>query len=271
MNILKTRLDTQDIIFLKNLHLSAVVGKDAWGRAAKAQPVVLSIALQQNLVNAAARDDINQTVSYGQICKDVTKYVETAKSFDDLLSFNNSLCQVASLNKWGGGNLDVFTILPKASLRAEGGLGLSTSFLGGKERMIDDSSVKFLVKDMKLYCIIGVNSHERMSKQLVVINLMIEEDRAENRAQTTRKAQVTRRIDGHASNWKLLLPDLIQTVESSGYETLESLATEIATTALTGYTVSSIDVSVEKPSALAFVEGAGVQIKRTFAEDSGLK
>ena len=204
MNVSKERLDTQDIIFLRNLHLSAFIGRDAWGRAEKAQPVTLSIALQQDLVNAAARDDINETVSYGQICKDVTKFVEESKGFNDLLSFNTRLCEIALLNKWGGGNLDVFTLLPNASLRAEGGLGLNTSFIGGKERMIDDSSIKFLVKDMKLYCIIGVNPHERISKQLVVINLMIEEDRSGDHAQKTR------RIDGHASNWVLLLPDVIE-------------------------------------------------------------
>ncbi|MCJ1385111.1 trifunctional dihydropteroate synthetase [Xylographa soralifera] len=265
MNVSKERLDTQDIIFLRNLRLSAVIGKDAWGRVAKAQPVILSIALQQNLVNAAAQDDINQTVSYGQICKDVTKFVEETRAFNDLLSFNTLLCNVALLKGWGDGNLDVLTILPKASLRAEGGLGLNTSFLGGKDRMIDDSSNKFLVKDMKLYCIIGVNPHERTSKQLVVVNLVIEEDRSGDQAQETRS------IDGHISNWQFLLPDVIETVESSRYETLEALATEVATTALTRYTVRSIDVSVEKPSALAFVEGAGVQIKRTFAKDIGLK
>ncbi|MCJ1431400.1 trifunctional dihydropteroate synthetase [Xylographa pallens] len=265
MNVSNDRLDTHDTVFLRSLCLSAVIGKDAWGRAGKAQPLILSIALQQDLVIAAAQDDIKETVSYGQICKDATKFVEESRAFDDLLSFNTLLCKVALLNKWGGGNLDVLTMLPKASLRAEGGLGLKTSFFGGKDMMIDDSSIKFLVKEMKLYCIIGVNSHERLSKQLVVVNLMIEENRSEDYPQDTR------RIDGHASNWQFLLPDVIETVESSKFETLEALATEIATTALTRYSVRSIDVSVEKPSALAFVEGAGVQIKRTFVKDSGLK
>ncbi|MCJ1399452.1 trifunctional dihydropteroate synthetase [Xylographa trunciseda] len=265
MNLSEDRLTAQDVIFLRNLRLSAIVGIDAWGRAAKAQPVILSISLQQDLVNAATGDDINQTVSYGRICKDVMKFVEETKAFDDLLTFNVLLCNVASLNKWGGGNMDVLTILPKASLRAEGGLGLHTSFLGGNERIIDDNSIKFLVKDMKLCCIIGVNPHERLSKQLVVVNLVVQEDRSGDHGQDTR------RIDGHASNWQFLLPDIIETVETSVFETLEALATEIATTALTRYTVRSIDVSVEKPSALAFVEGAGVKILRTYAKDSGLK
>ena len=204
MNVSKGRLDTQDIIFLRNLRLSAVIGKDAWGRSEKAQPIILSIALHQDIVNAAARDDINQTVSYGQICKDVTKFVEGSRAFDDVLSFNTLLCDVALENKWGCGTMDVSTILPKAALRAEGGLGLSMSFIGGKMRIIDDRSLKFLVKDMKLYCIIGVNPHERISKQLVVINLMIEEDHSADHARETR------RIDGHTSNWELLLPEIIE-------------------------------------------------------------
>ena len=206
MTLLKEDWSAQDIIYLRNLHLSAVIGADAWGRAAKAQPVILSIFLQQDLVNAAARDDINQTVSYGRICKDVMTFVERTKSFDDLLSFNTLICNLASLNSWGGGNIDVLTMLPKASLRAEGGLGLKTSSLGGEDRTIDDASIKFLVKDLKLYCIIGVNPHERASKQLVIVNLMIQEDRS------TDRVQETRRIDGLASNWQHLLPDVINVV-----------------------------------------------------------
>ncbi|MCJ1389162.1 trifunctional dihydropteroate synthetase [Xylographa bjoerkii] len=264
MNLSRELPVAQDIIFLRNLRLSAVVGIDAWGRAGKAQPIILSISLQKNLANAAAQDDINQTVSYGRMCKDVMKHVEDTISFGDLLTFNTMLANVASLNDWGGGNMDILTILPTASLKAEGGLGLITGFLGDEVRTLVDSSIKFLVKDMKLYCIIGVNPHERHSKQLVVVNLTIQEARSRDHVRDTR------RIDGHISNWQFLLQDVIEVVESSRYETLEALASEIAKTALTRYTVRSIDVSVEKPSALAFVEGAGVQISRTFRMDSDL-
>lgn len=51
-------------------------------------------------------------------------------------------------------------------------------------------------------------------------------------------------------------------MEYSSFETLEALAARIAKTALDGFPVQEITVSVEKPSALTFVEGAGVEVTR---------
>ena len=54
----------------------------------------------------------------------------------------------------------------------------------------------------------------------------------------------------------------------SSYQTLEALASDIATVSCSRWAVSPITVSVEKPSALAFVDGAGVQITRRFSNGS---
>lgn len=51
-------------------------------------------------------------------------------------------------------------------------------------------------------------------------------------------------------------------VEISTFETVEALATLIARTALEGFPVPQITVYVEKPSALTFVQGTGVEIVR---------
>lgn len=53
-----------------------------------------------------------------------------------------------------------------------------------------------------------------------------------------------------------------QAVESSSFGTLEALAGFIAQVALEGYPVPQITVSIEKPSALIYVDGAGVEIVR---------
>ena len=54
----------------------------------------------------------------------------------------------------------------------------------------------------------------------------------------------------------------VQVVESSKFETLEALAALIARTCLEDFPIPQITVLVEKPSALTFVEGAGVEITR---------
>ena len=56
-------------------------------------------------------------------------------------------------------------------------------------------------------------------------------------------------------------------METSSYETLEALALRIASICGGKGSVRRIKVSVEKPSALAFVDGAGVQMTQIFCED----
>jgi dihydroneopterin aldolase len=54
-------------------------------------------------------------------------------------------------------------------------------------------------------------------------------------------------------------------VEGSSYQTVEALATFVARILTMEFEVHKCSVGVEKPSALASVEGAGVEITRTRA------
>ena len=51
---------------------------------------------------------------------------------------------------------------------------------------------------------------------------------------------------------------------------MEALAALIATTALEEFPIQEITVAIEKPCALTFVEGAGVEITRRRANYTGL-
>jgi dihydroneopterin aldolase len=52
-------------------------------------------------------------------------------------------------------------------------------------------------------------------------------------------------------------------VENTSYQTVEALATFIARIATMEFGNDTVTVLVEKPSALAFVERAGVQLTRS--------
>ena len=54
-----------------------------------------------------------------------------------------------------------------------------------------------------------------------------------------------------------------QIVEKSTFQTLEALAALLAKTVLQDFPMPKVTVKVEKPSALTFVDGAGVEITRT--------
>lgn len=164
----------QDYIFLKNLQLSAVVGKDAWDRDMKPQPVILSLRLQMGIEAAARTDDVSLTVNYGQVCKNIISYVEQQQVFKDLLDFVSKIRVLTMAT--GCAAVFVRAILPKASLRAEGGLGLESASFNDERATNASFADRFLVNDLKIPCIIGVNTHERYAKQIVVVNLELTED-----------------------------------------------------------------------------------------------
>jgi dihydroneopterin aldolase len=54
-------------------------------------------------------------------------------------------------------------------------------------------------------------------------------------------------------------------VEETSFQTVEALATFVARISTIDYANERVKVRVEKPSALAFVEGSGVEVTRSQA------
>lgn len=166
-----------DTISLRNLHMTAIVGPDAWNRPGKSQPIVLTLKLLLDTTSAGNSDEITQTFSYGQMCKDVSGLSNGHfRSFDELA---RNLSEIALEKEWPGESLQISLTAPKALLRAEGGLGREVEFR--KQRFGSAQEVPlwvlhrfaWLIKELKVACIIGVNAHERLEKQQVTINLEI--------------------------------------------------------------------------------------------------
>ena len=163
-----------DHVCLRNLRLSAIIGNDAWNRR-KAQPVVVSVKLSIDTREAASTDDIEKTVSYGQMCKDIMQAVEeNTEGFPSILEFNSHLYELATEKHWGGSALQTSTLLLKGSLCAEGGICLtSCTTYHPTDPWLATRSHKFDINGLKIPCIIGVNAHERLEKQLVVVDITL--------------------------------------------------------------------------------------------------
>lgn len=119
---------------------------------------------------------------------------------------------------------------------------------------------RILIKNLLVRGIIGIKPEEREKLQDIVINLELAAD--------LRAAGASDAIDD-AVNYRSVTKQVIALVEESRFHTVEKLATEIARLAVTGYPVSAVTVTVEKPGALRFSESVGVTIRRTrsdFAE-----
>ena len=168
-----------DEIYIQNLRLSAIVGPDAWHRPNKPQPLTLSARLLINTSAAGSSDDIRETVSYGEICKVVTALIEREKAFHCIEQLGWKITALAEKQKWGGERFEIEVTLPKGLLRAEGGIGFRCCVVrdpddqGTEPQWDDGKEYEWLIKDLNLACVIGVNPHERVEKQAVVVNLRI--------------------------------------------------------------------------------------------------
>lgn len=80
-----------DVVFLRGLALTAVIGLDTWHRKNKAQPAILDLRMRTNIALAAENDDVLKTIHYGNLCKAVSE-AALAMEFSDLQSFALSIC-----------------------------------------------------------------------------------------------------------------------------------------------------------------------------------
>lgn len=168
--------------------------------------------------------------------------------------------------RWPGVGLRVEARALKALLRVEGGLGRVVCARRGKGKEGDGkgrvwciTSQAWMIRGLKIPCIIGVNPHERLEKQIVVVELVTQ---SHTHTESEDQILIQQAREGGGELWRRVVRRVCEAVEPSSFQTLEALAAMVARTVLEGVVVREVKVGVEKPSALASVEGAGVEIWR---------
>lgn len=109
------------------------------------------------------------------------------------------------------------------------------------------------IRDLALRGIIGVYPEERRQKQDLLINVALEGD-------WRRPGRTDRLAD--AVDYKGLKRSILDLVESSAFQLLESLAERIAALCLRAPRVRRCTVTVDKPGALRFARSVAVEITR---------
>ena len=112
---------------------------------------------------------------------------------------------------------------------------------------------KIFIRDLHLRTIIGINPDERKNKQDVYLNITLFTD--------IRKAAESDDISD-TTNYKEIKLDIIQLVESSSYNLIETLAEETAKLCLRSPSVRQVTVCIDKPGALRFAKSVAVEITR---------
>lgn len=179
-SLLELRSPTMDRakghIYLQNIRFNAVIGQDAWSRVGKEQPVVVSVRLQRDVYDAGKTDNVQLTLNYSTVCKQILELAGQDSGFGSVEAFHTSAHERARLEwGWGARSIDLETRFPKAILQADTGLvtrSFSSMLRAGVETgKIEPKDFAMAIEGLKVACIIGVNAHERMTKQTVHVGL----------------------------------------------------------------------------------------------------
>jgi dihydroneopterin aldolase/D-erythro-7,8-dihydroneopterin triphosphate epimerase len=109
------------------------------------------------------------------------------------------------------------------------------------------------IRDLALRCIIGIYPEEREKKQDVIINVVMEADLSSAGASD----QIEDTID-----YKTIKLQIVEMVEGSSFNLIESLADRTARICLAVPRVTRVTVTVDKPGALRFARSVAVEVTR---------
>lgn len=112
---------------------------------------------------------------------------------------------------------------------------------------------RIYIRDLTTRCIVGINPDERVNKQEVIINIMLEADFS--------KACASDNIDDTV-DYKRVKQSVLHLVESSQFLLIERLADAIAQACLREPRVQNVQVTLDKPGALRFARSVAVEITR---------
>lgn len=110
------------------------------------------------------------------------------------------------------------------------------------------------IQNLKLNCQIGITEAERQHSQVLILNLKIGVDlrksaQSDNLADTIDYFELSNRI--------------IEMAKLSKRQLLESLANDIVLCIFSNYVMAqSVDLLLEKPTAINLADSAGIQLKR---------
>lgn len=242
-----------DQVFIDDLNATALVGIDAFGNV-KAQPVKIStvIPVVGTITSAAEADEVDQsTIHYGELRKAILRDVRSAATKEHLSLDDLASLVAATVRELAGARAEQFKVgicLPKASAW---GTGIRYYLFCGKSSG-QRCGQALQIENLRVHAIIGVNSHERLTRQPVIVNVWID-------PLTTPSA---------ADSYIEIEQIIVKTIEASSFHTLEALALHIISRLFQSFVGrctpgSTVRVKVAKPLALLEADAPGVHITRS--------
>jgi len=271
---------SKDRISVRNLKVNNLrVSKDQWNRTTNCQPVHISVKLflTKPIDSAAAQDNLdNSTVNYGTLSKSILNALQKPPQehftlFQLASLVRNTTIQTRQGHAEGAAEYDIF--LPKAVLQAEGAGLRELTYFEADPPLAEITRVLY-IRNLHIDCIVGLNDHERLAKQPVVVNIEIDLVRKDLCDEHGRLAKLI--SDVSIFNFADLPPlnqptnlSLGKTIVDGEFKTLETLVIKVIDTLQTDFftqgkdDASIIKLKVEKPMAVTFADAPALEVIRS--------
>lgn len=168
------QLAVMDRITVRNLQVSVDAGVDVWGRPKKQRSLLsVTLSLAKPFDSAAQGDSLDSsTVHYGILSKAIQAHIESQTGHGDSVTLAYDISEVAR-NTAGDtplASVEVDIFYPKGSMFGDG-----AGYSFGRAFSPDESTYRQLhLRSVRVPCLIGVNSNERLLKQPVTVNIWVE-------------------------------------------------------------------------------------------------
>ncbi|CAE7176849.1 unnamed protein product [Rhizoctonia solani] len=249
--MVSSSMSKPDLIIVDGLSIHTTLGASHWPRPGveqKIQPLVLSITVPLSLAQSGTVDNLDESVSYGSICKVAEACASQKGKFSSVELLSTGLAEACFSAFKSIHQVQSVIEKRRALLHAKGAGVKSVRHREGTEQQT------YFVRELELSTIIGLHPWERMEKQLVRINL-----------EWTLAPTTTLPPTGF--DFRNLVARVSDCTIASSYQTVESLAADIAQVALqAGQHIDEVTVRVGKPSALMMADTAAVQITRNLSD-----
>ncbi|PWN43669.1 Dihydropteroate synthase [Ceraceosorus guamensis] len=291
-----------DRIIIEQLSLRAQVGVDAWGRR-KFQPLLLDVSVHTDVSSAGRTDHLPFSIHYGILVKELETFTD-GKAFASVDSLIEELAKVcifickaprvtltlekprallhaaaagltisrtaadyaapkSSPNASQVSAAELFTWPADKDQQASSRLRHSMTLLDCRDTSGWQDSI--VIRRLNISTILGVNAWERVDRQVVTFDLDVK--------LATRADRLTRHQTMAPVDHRTLVDAVSKYVEKSDFQTVESLATEVARVVVVQLGYRRARVRVGKPSAITFAEAAGIEVDRDqefFAHEAKL-
>jgi dihydroneopterin aldolase len=167
-----------DSVILRNLQAQARIGPDCWGRDRPQHLLITVFIITTKVAQAGVSDkEEDLMIDYSKISKGILEHIKSrSEPFESLYSLVLELADDVIPNFGNGSGhrfdeLKIYAIAPKQFLCAD---ALEIQLFRTRQGKQVSSRDVIQIRNLQANVIVGLNTHERLAKQRLLVDISIE-------------------------------------------------------------------------------------------------